>query len=51
MQNKAKKYNSKSIVAHKHDHITFLLIKVETSRLHHFEAYEYPVQKQLQEKI
>ena len=51
LQNTAKNYDSTSILAPKHDQITFLLIKVETSRLHHFEAYEYPVQKQLQEKF
>ena len=51
LHNTAKNYNSSSILAHKHDQITFLLIKVETSRLHHFEAYEYPVQKQLRDKL
>ena len=51
LQNTAKNYNSSSILAHKHDQITFLLIKVETSRLHYFEAFEYPVQKKLREKM
>merc|ERR1712240_606851 len=51
MQNTAKNYNSSSCLAHKHDQITFLLIKIETSRLHHFEGYEYSVKKQLREKF
>ena len=50
-QTTAINYDSSSILAPKHDQITFLLIKVETSRLHHFEAYEYSVKKQLREKF
>ena len=34
----------------KHDQITFLLVKLETSRLHHLDAFEYPVQKNLSKK-
>ena len=30
----------------KYGHITLLLIKVETSYLHHFEAFEYSVKKE-----
>ena len=45
LQNTAKNDNFSSVLAHKHDQITFLLIEVETSRLHHFKTQEKPVQK------
>ena len=37
-QTTAINYDSSSILAPKHDQITSLLIKVETSHLHHFET-------------
>ena len=50
-QTTARNYDSCSILPPKHDQITFYLIKVETSCLHHFKAFEYPVQKKLWEKF
>ena len=50
-QTKAINYDSSSILAPKHDQITFLLIKVETCRFHSFEAFDYPVQKKDSEKF
>ena len=43
LQNKAK-----STLTPKNDHITFLLIKVETSCLKNVEAYEYQVQRSIE---
>ena len=39
LQNKAKIYDSSSILAPKHNSIYFSLIKLEMSHLHHFEAF------------
>ena len=33
--------------APKHNQITLLLLKIETSRFRHFEAFEYPVHEKL----
>ena len=51
LQNTAINYDSSSILAPKHEQITFLLLKVETSRFHSFEAFDYPVQKKDSEKF
>ena len=50
-QTTAINYDSSSILAPKHDQITFLLKKVETCRFHSFEAFDYPVQKKDSEKF
>ena len=44
LQINANIYDSSSILAPRHNSILFLLIKLEMSRLHHFEAFEFPVQ-------
>ena len=50
LQNTAKNYDSSSISPPKHIQMTFLLLKEETSRLRHFEAFEYSVQKKVTRK-
>ena len=46
-KNTPENYDSSSILVPKHDQIAFLLIKVDTSRLHQFEVFEYLVQKKI----
>ena len=50
-KNTPENYDSSSILVPKHDKIAFLLIKVDTSRLHQFEVFEYLVQKKILDKF
>ena len=50
-KNTPENYDSSSILVPKHDQIAFLLIKVDTSRLHQFEVFEYLVQKKILDKF
>ena len=46
-KNTPENYDFISILVPRHDQIAFLLIKVDTSRLHQFEVFEYLVQKKI----